>query len=235
MTSIRQTVDHLFQANPSEPADWGDFARTTPFSRHFGYDRGDPIDRVFIADFLQQHTADIHGRTLEIGDDSYTRHFGESRVTQADVLHVAPGNPAATLLGDLAQASHLPDNTFDCFILTQTLHLIFDVAAGIATVHRILKPGGVVLATVPAISQPSADQWAANWYWSFSSGQMRQLFSDVFGAKQVATTSYGNRHTTTAFLYGLASQELPADWLTTHDPAHEMLVGIRAVKAETNE
>ena len=64
-----------------------------------------------------------------------------------------PTRPEATIVADLADAAHIPADAFDCIILTQTLHLIFDVRAAVATVRRILAPGGVVLATVPGISQ----------------------------------------------------------------------------------
>jgi len=38
-------------------------------------------------------------------------------------------------------------------VFTQTLHLIYDVRSAIRTLHRVLKPGGVLLATFPGISQ----------------------------------------------------------------------------------
>ncbi|MEJ7654283.1 MAG: methyltransferase domain-containing protein [Chloroflexia bacterium] len=49
------------------------------------------------------------------------------------------GAPEATFVADLADADHIPSDAFDCIILTQTLHLIYDAAA-IATFRRILKP-----------------------------------------------------------------------------------------------
>jgi SAM-dependent methyltransferase len=148
------------------------------------------------------------------------------------VLHIAPGNPAATILGDLTQADHIPDNTFDCFILTQTLHLLFDVKSAVETVRRILKPGGVVLATVPGLSQPSADQWSANWYWSLSAAIMQPIFSELFGPDSVTVKTYGNKQAATAFMYGLARHELTAGQLDVHDPTCELLIAVRAVKQE---
>src|SRR5207302_1422674 len=114
-----------------------------------------PIDRYYIENFLARHDSDIHGRVLEIGDDAYTRRFGGSRVTKSDVLHVAEGNPKATLVADLAQADWVPSEIFDCIIFTQTLQFIYDVKTVVRTLFRILKPGGVLLATVPGISQLS--------------------------------------------------------------------------------
>ena len=45
----------------------------------------------------------------------------------------------------LADGSFLPSDAFDCLVITQTIHLIYDVRAAVATLHRILKPGGQVL------------------------------------------------------------------------------------------
>jgi SAM-dependent methyltransferase len=145
---------------------FGSLRRLEPVSRTFGFDRGLPIDRYYIEKFLAQYAADIRGRVLEIGDDSYTRQFGGARVHTRDVLHVEAGNSAATIVGDLADAGHIPSNAFDCLILTQTLHLIYDLGRALQTICRILKPNGVLLATFPGISQTSVDRWADNWCWS---------------------------------------------------------------------
>ncbi len=51
------------------------------------------------------------------------------------------GNPQATIVGDLADAPHIPDDSFDCAIVTQTLQFVYDVRAAFATLHRILAPG----------------------------------------------------------------------------------------------
>lgn len=87
-------------------------ARLHPISRLFGYDRGQPIDRYYIENFLLQHKSDVHGRVLEIGDNTYTKKFGGTRVDQSDVLHAVEGNPSATIVADLAQADNIPQTTY---------------------------------------------------------------------------------------------------------------------------
>jgi SAM-dependent methyltransferase len=146
----------------------GHLRRVTPLSDDFGSDRGLPVDRFYIEDFLRRYRADVAGRVLEIGEDTYTRRFGGDRVTSSDVLHVKLGNPAATIVDDLSTARTLPEGAFDCAIVTQTLHLIWDVPAALRNLRRILKPGGVLLATFPGISQVDQGEWGETWYWAFT-------------------------------------------------------------------
>lgn len=211
---------------------FGGLRRLNPVSREFGFDRGLPIDRYYIEKFLARHAGDICGRVLEIGDDSYTRRFGESRVETCDVLHVDAENPSATIVGDLANAAHIPSDAFDCFIMTQTLHLIYDVRTALETVYRILKPRGVLLATFPGISQTSIDRWGENWCWSFTRHSALRLFSDAFPVNHIELGVYGNALATTCFLQGLAVAELTAAELDLHDPSYELILSVRAVKPD---
>jgi SAM-dependent methyltransferase len=209
---------------------WGDLRRVTPVSRLFGFDRGLPIDRYYIEGFLARHAGDIRGRVLEVGDDSYIRRFGGERAVVRDVLHVSARNPSATIVGDLSRADHIPSDTFDCFICTQTLHLIYDFRRAIETIHRILKPGGVLLATFPGITQISRDEWSESWYWSFTALSARRLFEEVFPPADVAVEAHGNVLVAVAFLHGLAAAELRPEELDHHDPDYQCLITVRAVK-----
>ena len=180
-----------------------------PVSREFGYDRGTPVDRSYVEDFLASWAEDIRGRVLEVGDDAYTRRFGGSRVHRADVLNVHDGMPGTTFVADLADGGGLPDAAFDCVVLTQTLHLVFDVHAAARTLLRVLKPGGVLLLTVPGITPVSTDEWAATWHWSFTRHSARQVVRARSSGRRTSTcTQYGNALAATAFLQGLASEEL---------------------------
>jgi len=221
------------QATPTVGAvKFGSLYRLTPLSYHFGYDRGQPIDRYYIEKFLQCFARDIQRRVLEIGDRSYTLQFGRDRVNVSDILHVSEDNPDATIIGDLTNADHIPSDAFDCIILTQTLHLIYDVQLAIRTVYRILKPGGVVLVTFPGITQISSDRWKTTWYWSFTTQSAQRMFSEVFPASDVSVKAYGNVLTASSFLYGMAAQELDSKALEWHDPHYELLITVRAVKPD---
>jgi len=211
--------------------DLGDLRRLTPIDSGFGLGRGKPVDRHYIEDFLRRHAGDIRGRVLEVGENAYTVEYGGRRVTQSDILHADDSNPRATLIGDLADGGALPGDAFDCFICTQTLTYIYDVQQAVRTIRRILKPGGVLLATVPGISQMSPydrDRWGE--YWRFTAQSLGRLLGDVFGAANVEVEAYGNVLASTAFLQGLCAGDLSHDELEHRDQRYQMLIAGRAVK-----
>jgi SAM-dependent methyltransferase len=176
----------------------------------------------------------IRGRVLEVQEAMYTQRFGDpARIEQIDVLDIDPKNPNATVVADLADAPGLASNAFDCVICTQTLLLIYDVQAAVSTLHRILKPGGTALVTVPGISQICHPYGAAAWddHWRFTTASTRRLFGDVFPLDDVVVESYGNVLAAAAFLYGLAAQELSAAELDVHDPDYQLVVAVKARKS----
>jgi SAM-dependent methyltransferase len=150
------------------------------------------------------------------------------------VLHRVEGNPKATIVGDLKDAPHIRDSSFDCATVTQTLQFVWDVPAALVTLHRILKPGGVLLATVPGISKISEyDAESRGDYWRFTDASARRLAEEAFGAEAAEIETFGNVLSATAFLYGMADRELADDQLDRHDGIYQVLVAIRATKRES--
>ena len=200
-----------------------------PLCRGFGYSRGTPIDRYYIERFLEAHRADIRGRVLEIGDDSYSRRFGGNSVTHQDVLHVRSDEHRATIVGDLSEPGVLPKATFDCIILTQTLHLIFDAGAALQQVRDALRPGGVALITVPGVSSVDRGEWSQSWYWSFTSAALERLLSETFRPAAIEVSTHGNLFAATAFLHGAAVEEVSRGKLDRTDKSYPVTVSARAV------
>jgi SAM-dependent methyltransferase len=214
----------------SRPPNLGDLRRTTPIDPNWGYERGQPIDRMYVERFLGANAADIRGRVLEIGAPDYTRKLGTG-VEKVDVLHAKGGNPDATIVGDLTDAPHIPSDSFDCAILTQVLQYVYDVRAALQTLHRILAPGGVLLATVPGITKISTaddDLWGE--WWHYTARSLRRLGEEAFGEGNVEVATHGNVLTAAAFLYGLAPSDLRREELDAEDPLYEVILGLRAVK-----
>jgi SAM-dependent methyltransferase len=197
--------------------------RTRPLSDFWGFDRGTPVDRHYIEGFLAEHRGDVHGRVLEVQDSGYTDRFG-SGVEGRDVLDIDPANPRATIVADLAKTVGLPARAFDCFILTQTLHLIYDLPAAVRSCHHLLKPGGVLLVTGPAVSRVRNGD-----FWRFTPASLSRLLEEKFG--QVTVRSYGNVLAATAFLSGMAKEEVPSRLLDKRDEHFPVIIAARAVKA----
>jgi peptidoglycan/xylan/chitin deacetylase (PgdA/CDA1 family)/SAM-dependent methyltransferase len=212
--------------------DWGDLRRSDPLSRDWGYDRGQPVDRRYIDQFLALYSSDVQGAVLEVQEDDLTRAYGGPRVDESSILDIDPANRRATMLADLRAAPDIPSNRFDCIILTQTLHVIDDMAAALAECHRILKPGGVLLATVPAASRVCLEYGEEGDFWRATPAGARALFRFAFTPSHTSTTTFGNVLTNTAFLQGLSSSELTDAEFAAPDPYFPALTGIRARKTD---
>jgi SAM-dependent methyltransferase len=217
----------------TDALNFGDVGRLKPISDCWGFDRGQPIDRFYIEDFLNKHASSIAGTVLEIGDPLYTTMFGGDRVLAGEVLDVNKG-PFVTYQGDL-ETDHgcdsVPSNRFDCLVVTQTLQFIYNVKAAVQIFHRVLKPDGVLLATVPGVTRTSESEYPSSWFWSFTRTSTARMFGEVFGHAAVGVRTYGNVLAAACFLYGLAAEELSLEQLGADDPDFPVVVAVRAVKS----
>jgi SAM-dependent methyltransferase len=239
---IMAAVTHL------RPVRMGSLRRLTPISRHYGFDRGQPVDRHYIEQFLGRFSGHpgyaegcVQGRVLEVGGREYVERFGTlgdhpapGVVHRVDVLHESSISPEATIVGSLTEGDTVPADTFDCIICTQTLHVIFDFRAALETLHAGLRPGGTLLLTVPGITgtcRPDRDYWG-DW-WRFTSLSLRRLLEERFPAADVHVEAYGNVLSAVAFLHGMATHELSPQELDVRDPDYEVVLAARASKAST--
>jgi SAM-dependent methyltransferase len=201
-------------------------ARGLPLSARWGYDRGLPIDRYYIESFLAEHRGDIRGRVLEVKSADYTRRFG-TNVECADVVDIDAANDEATIVADLTNAPAIADATFDCVILTQTLQYVYDVHSALREVRRILRPEGVLLATVPGATRVDT---TLDDYWRFTELSCRAILASDFGDEFSVIRGRGNVFTCAAFLAGLAVEDLPRDRLADDDVRFPIVFTIRAVR-----
>ena len=213
---------------PPGAVKWGDLRRANPFSRYWGYDRGTPIDRVYIEEFIRAHDRDVRGSCLEVMNADYTDRFGGDRVQRRDVLDIDPANTRATVVADLGEPDSLPPGRFDCIIFTQTLHLVPDMRIALNNVWRAVAPGGVLLLTVPALGRHDVRKSFHHDRWRVTKTGLDWLLSDVEGPAQ--TTTYGNVLSCTAFLYGIAAEELSPEELNRVDPEFPLIVAARIQK-----
>jgi len=224
---------------------FGSLRRLQPIGAAWGSDRGEAIDTYYIEHFLARFSdlivdadlsGDIHGHVLEIGDDRYAQKFGgwqtpSSRISELDILTANQAHSGSRLVADLSDAPEIASDTFDCIICTQTLQFIYDVRSAVMQLHRVLKPGGVALATVPGISQidrPFHDQDGD--FWRFTTASLRRLLEEAFPPENVRVEAYGNVLSSIAFLEGLAAEDLKPHELDARDPNYELLIAARARK-----
>jgi SAM-dependent methyltransferase len=228
---IRDALWKRTTGRASQDVHWGNLRRTEPFSRQWGAERGLPVDRIYIERFLERHAGDIRGEALEIHGSQYTRQFGGDRVATAHVLDVDASNPAATIVGDLAEPATLPEGRFDCVVLTQTLQFVADAEAAVANAYRSLAPGGVLLLTVPCVSQLEQG-WDDFWRWTPRGFELFLRRALTAGAR-LDIVAYGNVLTSIAFLLGLAAEDLTRDEYAVEDGSYPLVVCARVERMVT--
>jgi SAM-dependent methyltransferase len=211
-----------------EPVAWGGLRRTEPFSRNWGDERGLPADRVYIERYLEAYAADIRGDVLEVGSSLYTTRYGGDRVTTAHVLDVDADNPEITILGDLGAPETLAPESIDCAVLTQVLQFVPAAGHAIENVYRALRPGGVLLLTVPGISQLE-QTWEDLWRWT-PLGLERFLANVLPEEAERKVEAHGNVLTSIAFLFGLAAEDLTSAEYDFEDSMYPLVVCARIRK-----
>jgi SAM-dependent methyltransferase len=177
------------------------------------------------AGFLDEHRSDITGRVLEVGDRSYADRYGQD-LTSVDVLDVNPKNAKATIVANLSAADSIPADTFDCFLLVQTLQYVPDPIGAIAHARRILRPGGVAIVTVP-VMQRVDDAYGPVDRWRFTPHGCATLFGQA-GFSSVETRGRGNVAVACGHLLGLAAEEFRSDRLGEDDADYPVVALVRA-------
>lgn len=225
---IKNILKALVRKKP--PIVFNDQLVTVPVSKTFGLDRGTPIDRYYIDAFLSRNSRHITGNVLEVAESYYSTKYGEN-INNYYVVNTAAANANAHVIGDLTDTSTLPAETIDCFICTQTFNFIFDVEKAVEGAHHLLKPGGVLLATVAGLCQISRydmDRWGD--YWRFTTASVQRIFGPVFG-EELDVKSYGNVLAACAILQGVAVEDIPNPaLLDDNDPDYQVVITIVARK-----
>lgn len=207
--------------------DWGDLRRMEPVSDRWGFDRGLPVDRYYIESFLDKYAADVRGRCIEVLNADYTRQFGGDRVTESDVVDINAANEQATIIADLTVPGSVRAGHYDCFVLTQTLPVIYDSRALIRNCYEALRPGGTLLVTAPFLCRYSPHPED---HWRLTDRSLSRLLDDNTDGVGLKVEMWGNLVASIAFLTGLASTELTTAELDHRDARFPVVVSARMEK-----
>jgi len=208
--------------------------------------RGLPIDRYYVDRFFERwnhaEKSDVAGSVLEFYDTRYASAVGGWRespdpadpsccVERVDVIDIVP-NPRATIRADISDAPEIPDATYDTIFCTQVLQYLPEPHRGVATLRRILRPGGVLYLTLPGLAPIGPIEGGGIEYSRFTAVGVEVMLRKHFHPEDFLVQAFGNVLSALGFLHGLASDEFSIDELNFHDPAFEVLIAVRA-KAPT--
>lgn len=206
---------------------WGTLRRTTPFSSSYGFERGTPIDRHYLDQFLAAHRGLITGEVLEVQTRDDTERFGQG-VTRADTFDIVPAF-SPTYLCDLAHCERvIPSGADDCLLLPNALPHVRELDLALAHAARIVKPGGTILASVAGLLPLTGDVPDD---WRFSPDGWRERLSAAWPGAAMAIAGHGNCLAAVAAQLGLAREELTREELDAHDPRFPVLTTILARKS----
>lgn len=202
-----------------------------PYSRKMGWERGTPIDRIYMERFLKKHRKKICGTVMEIAEDTYTKKYG-SNVEKSMIFTADKKAAGRAIIGDLQSGLGIREGLIDCFIITQTLPFIYDVQSSCENIVKSLKVGGYALITVrgiSAVSEYDAQRWGD--YWGFTRQSLKKLFS-MGNVEIVDLVQYGNMKTAIGFLCGLAYEDLNKSDFEEDDELYPVLLGIAIRKSD---
>ena len=195
-----------------------------PISMQFGTERGTPIDRHYILDFLKENEQYIKGDVLEIEDNTYTMLWKE-KIHKSIVMDVNSDAKVVDFNGNLETGEGIRENIADCFILTQTLMYIYDLKSAACNIGKLLKKDGVALITCSGISQNSRrcmDNYGC--YFNFNKDVFYKMFETEEKLEIVNIGSFGNVKTVIAHIAGMCCEDLVEKDFEPNDQYYPLIV-----------
>lgn len=129
----------------------------------------------------------VKGKTIDLGaGNAKYKSLIKPKTSEYITFDISPG-PNIDIVGDIL---NLPfgENTFDTIVSTQVLEHVTKPWIMVKEMHRVTKPGGLVILSAPFLIQYHADPYD---YFRYTKEGMQGLFKDV-GFSVVECNSYGS-------------------------------------------
>jgi SAM-dependent methyltransferase len=221
----------MWQRNSPPPPgqiDFGELRQPQLFRCDVNYSQDQALDQYYVEQFLRREMRLMKRRVLEIGSDHCTPEFAGSRTATITSI---PFAQETQVLHDLAV---LKDNTYDALVMVQVLQFMFDLHAVLKHAHRVLIPGGILLAAMPGTCYVPNHVDGRMLYWGFTGLSVRTLLGSTFPARSIKIQSFGNVFVATAHVQHLAAQDLTRTELNHRDEHYPFILTFKAEKLEQN-
>lgn len=117
-----------------------------------------------------------------------------------------------TWIADLTSMPLVPSNRYDAAVCHQVLEHVPDPAAAVAELHRVIKPGGFLVISVPHLSRQHE---LPHDYFRFTPAGLKRLLSDA-GYQSISVQTYGGVFTFMHHQFSTLLLELTAVFYPVH-------------------
>jgi len=134
------------------------------------------IDRTLLSDFVRQNAPLLQGRILDVGGQDGKR-YREFFPHATSYLVIDPDASAHPDIVAGAESMPVDDASADGVLCSEVLMYIEDIQKAVDEIARVLRKGGVLMATVSFMATPANRD---GYYWQFAPDGLRHLLSKDF-------------------------------------------------------
>ncbi|MFP5223876.1 MAG: radical SAM protein [Acidobacteriota bacterium] len=178
--------------------------------------------RAYIDRFLERYAGQAHGRVVEFHPGYYRDRF--PRASSYHVWNIVP-EEGVDVVADIQDARSVADESFDTVVCTHVLSAVRDVWAAGRELWRVLRPGGLLLCTVPCLLQAYAPD--PKDYWRFTRDSLDAVFA-AFADRRIH--AYGNPATVAGSPHYLMVEHFPPGVVERDDDTCPSILGLAAWK-----
>lgn len=180
---------------------FGDLRRSRPVSADFGADRGTPIDRYYLSQFIRQIQDKVRGRVLEVGGVQSNRlSYRFARIESFTTLDLEP-KVGVDVVGDLNDPCLFEPRRFDTIINFNVLEHVRTPWRSVENMAHWLDEGGHIATMVPSVQRVHL---MPNDYWRMLPAALDAVHS-CFRERELFV--YGNALASVGALMGLAVED----------------------------